>query len=48
MWNQIKTDEYEGMLAETMSITGYTPIPGPQSPIPFFTSTPYSVIKYMV
>jgi len=23
MWNQIKTDEYEGMLAETMSITGY-------------------------
>ena len=23
MWNQIKTDEYEGMLAETTSITGY-------------------------
>ena len=23
MWNQIKTGEYEGMLAETISITGY-------------------------
>jgi len=23
MWNQIKTDEYEGMLAETVSIMGY-------------------------
>jgi len=23
MWNQFKTDEYEGMLAETITITGY-------------------------
>ena len=23
MWNQLKTDEYEGMLAETMSFVGY-------------------------
>jgi hypothetical protein len=23
MWNQLRTDQYEGMLAETMTFTGY-------------------------
>jgi carboxymethylenebutenolidase len=23
MWNQLRTDEYEGMLAETMNFVGY-------------------------
>ncbi|MBI4496399.1 MAG: dienelactone hydrolase family protein, partial [Chloroflexi bacterium] len=23
MWNQLRTDAYEGMLAETISLTGY-------------------------